>query len=326
MGHHDSRYERLDTIERLLAQRSWSTGELARELEVNQSTIFRDLQMLESRGTGLIHDGWQYSLDHRRSLYTIKMTNDEMLAIFLAVRLLSRHSDEHNPHVVRAMEKLADALRTKSPQIAQHIDRAATAVRTRRTRPAYVEALEAMAQGWASRQKVWLRYRNANGQVSERTFAPYFIEPSGIGYACHVIGYDDWKSKIITLKIERISEARLTSDSYSIPENFDPQELLANAWGVIWRDEGAIEVILEFSASVAPRVKESVWHHSQQIEELALGGCLFHVYVGSTLEIKPWIRQWGSDVTVVAPATLREQLAEELIRQAQNYGLEVYRG
>src|SRR5436309_701812 len=100
----DNRYERLDAIERRLAQRpeGWTTGELAHELSVDPSTIYRDLLLLESRGTGLIQHGRRYLLDHRRSLHTIKMTNDEVMALYLAARLLSRHSDEHNPHVVKA--------------------------------------------------------------------------------------------------------------------------------------------------------------------------------------------------------------------------------
>ena len=53
--------------------------------------------------------------------------NDEALALYLAARLLLRHSDEHNPHVVKALEKLADALSAKSPRMAGHIVRAADA-------------------------------------------------------------------------------------------------------------------------------------------------------------------------------------------------------
>ena len=329
MANYDSRYERLDAIERRLAQRpeGWTTGELATDLDVNQSTIFRDLAMLESRGTGLVKQGWHYTLDHRRSLHTIKMNNDEILVLFLAARLLSRHSDEHNPHVVHALEKLADALRAKSPPIAEHIDRAANAVRSRRTRPAYVEALQAITQGWVTQQKVWIRYRNANGRVSERYLSPYYLEPSGIGYACYVIGFDEaalsgnhnTHGAVKTFKIERIAEAVLSNEHYEIPRDFDPQRLLANAWGVIWRDEDAIEVVLRFSPKVAERVKESVWHHSQQISELADGGCLYTVQVGSTLEMKPWVRGWGADVTVVAPAELRAEIVEEARRTVAAY-------
>lgn len=325
MEHTESRYERLDAIERRLAQRpeGWTTGELARDLGVDPSTIYRDLALLESRGTGLIQQGRRYILDHRRSLHTIKMTNDEVMALYLAARLLSRHSDEHNPHVVKALEKLADALQPRSPLIARHIYQAAIAVRARRTRADYLEALEVLTQGWAEGRKVWLRYRSSENDITERLFAPYFIEPSGIGYACYAIGYDELRDALRTLKIERIAEARLTGERFSIPESFNPQQLLADAWGVIWRDEGAIEVTLRFAPSVVWRIKESTWHHSQRVEDLPDGSCLFSVRVGSTKEFRPWVRQWGSAVEVLSPESFRQEIIAEVRVQARTYDLEV---
>ena len=325
MAHTETRYERLDTIERLLAQshEGLTSGELARHLAVDQSTIVRDLTLLESRGTGLIKDGWRYRLDHRRSLYTVKMTSHELLALFLAVRLLSRHSDEHNPHVVHALEKLADAFREKSARIAHHIDRTAEAVRSRKARPAYVEALEALTYGWVSCKKVDIAYRNAQGGTSERCIHPYFLEPSGIGYACYVIAFDEKDGMVKTFKVERMSEATLTEDDYTIPETFNPQQLLANAWGVMWRDEGSIDVALHFSAQVTRRVRESVWHHTQELHDLPDGSCVLRVQVGSTKEMTPWIGQWGADVVVLEPEALRTQLAEESAQLARMYGWEV---
>ncbi|HWQ11345.1 MAG TPA: WYL domain-containing protein [Roseiflexaceae bacterium] len=320
----ESRYERLDAIERRLAQRpeGWTTGELARELGVDPSTIFRDLTLLESRGTGLIQQGRRYILDHRRSLHAVKLTSNEVLALYLAARLLSRHSDEHNPHVVKALEKLADSLSIRSPLMARHIAQAAAAVQERRTRREYVTALEALTQGWAERRKVRLRYRSyTKDETTERTFAPYFIEPSGIGYACYVIGHDDLRGTVRTLKVERIHEAQLTDERYVVPDDFDPQRLLASAWGVVWRAEGEIEVTLRFAPSVVRRVKESVWHHSQRIEDLPDGACLFTVRVGSTLELKPWVRQWGSAVSVIGPPEFRDEIAAEVREMARLYGV-----
>lgn len=321
----ESRYTRLDAIERQLAQRpdGLTTGELARFCGVSTDTIRRDLDLLEERGTGLIKQGRRYLLDHRRSLYAVKFTKDECLALYLAARLLSRHSDEHNPHVIQALEKLADALNTKSPLMARHIAHAAAAVRGRRLRRDYVAALETVTQGWAEGRKVWLRYADMRNERSERVFAPYYIEPSGIGYACYAIGRDEVSGALRTFKIERILDARLTDELFTIPDTFDPQRQLANAWGVIWRDEGAIEVTLRFAASVVRRVKESVWHHSQQLTDLPDGSCLFMVQVGSTLEMKPWIRQWGADVVVVAPHDLRAELAAEVQRMARAYAEEL---
>ena len=320
----DSRLERVDDIERKLARRpeGWTTGELAREYGVDPSTIFRDLAFLESRGTGLLKQGRRYILDHRSSFHLLKLTNDEALALYLAARLLSRHSDEHNPHVVKALEKLADALDARSPLMAHHIAQAADAVRARRVRREYVEALEALTRGWAEGRKVQLRYRSYNkDETTERTFAPYFIEPASIGYACYAIGFDELRQELRTLKIERIYETQLTEEHFDVPASFDPLQLLASAWGVIWRDDGAIEVTLRFTPAVVRRLKESVWHHSQRLEDVPDGSCLFTVRVGSTMEMKPWIRQWGADVEVVSPPELRQELVAEVCAMAKRYGM-----
>jgi proteasome accessory factor B len=325
MTHVDSRYERLDTIERKLAQRpkGWSTGELAHELGVDPSTIFRDLMLLEARGTGLIKQGRRYILDHRRALHSVKLTNHEVLVLYLAARLLSRHSDEHNPHVVKALEKLADALRTKSPLMARHIDQAAAAVRVQRIRRAYVDALEVITQGWVEGRKVHIRYRSYTGdEITERTIAPYFIEPSGISYACYVIGFDDLRGELRTFKIEeRVLEAHLTDERYTIPDDFDPQQLLASAWGVIWRDKDDIEVTVRFYPAVVPFIKESTWHHTQRIEDLPDGSCLFTVRIGSTIEFKRWLGQWFPEVEVISPPAFREEVIADIQALAQRYGL-----
>lgn len=325
MTRSETRYERLDDIERKLARRpdGWTTAELAREFHVDADTVLRDMALLQARGTGLIKQGRRYLLDHRRSLHAVKLTNSEVLALYLAARLLSRHSDEHNPHVVKALEKLADALDAKSPMMAQHVAQAATAVQARRIRREYVEALEILTQGWAEGRMVILRYRSySKDETTERIFAPYFIEPSSIGYACYVIGFDGLRQALRTLKVERIHEARLTEERFQVPSSFDPQKLFASAWGVIWRDEGEIEVTLRFAPSVIRRLKESVWHPSQRIEDLPDGACLFTVRIASTMEFRPWVRQWGSAVTVISPLEFRDEIATEVRDMARNYELE----
>ena len=267
--------------------------------------------------------GSRYILDKRGLLHAIKVSTDELLAIYLAVRLLSRHSDEHNPHVVAALEKLAEALQEKSPLIARHIQQAATAVRARETRKEYVRSLEVLTQGWAEGKKVRLRYHSyTKDETTERTFSTYFIEPSGIGYSCYVIGHDDLRGETRTFKVERIFDAAITEQTFSIPAGFDPQRILASAWGVIWRDNTEITVILRFAPSVVRRVKESTWHHTQKIEDLPDGSCLFCVKIGSTKEMKPWVRGWGAAVEVLEPIEFRQEMIEEVRQMMRMYVLD----
>ena len=82
-----------------------------------------------------------------------------------------------------------------------------------------------------------------------------------------------------------------------------------------------IEVRLRFSPDITWRVKESVWHPSQTLQNLPDGGCILTVNVSNPIEMKPWIRGWGPECEVLAPEGLRKEIAEEARRMA-----EVYRG
>jgi predicted DNA-binding transcriptional regulator YafY len=104
-----------------------------------------------------------------------------------------------------------------------------------------------------------------------------------------------------------------------IPDDFDARSLLGRAWGVMYGDETTV-VTLRFSPRVARRVKESIWHESQHLEDCPDGGCIMRVQVAHTLEMQPWIRGWGADCEVLAPPALRAEVAEEMRRAAEVYG------
>ena len=130
-------------------------------------------------------------------------------------------------------------------------------------------------------------------------------------FSTYVIGYASWFDAVRTFKVERILDAELLEEGFDVPEGFDGPGLLAGAWGVWWGEE-AQEVVLRFAPGVATRrVKETVWHASQELDELPGGGCELRVSVGEPLEMVHWIRGWGPLVEVVAPQWLREQIARE---------------
>jgi proteasome accessory factor B len=234
----------------------------------------------------------------------------------MAARLLARHSDEHNPHVVTALDKLATAL---PKPISAYVARTAAGVRERTINDSYMQVLEAITLAWSLQRKVRLWYRSPrSGQVRQRDFAPYFVEPSGVGYACYVVGHDDWSGEMRTFKLERLERAQMLDQTYEIPEGFDPDQYLATSWGIMHGEE-EVEVVLQFSSAVAPLVKESVWHPSQEVDDLRDGGCLLTVRISEPKEMQPWIRSWGAEVEVLSPAALRQALAEEATKMAAVY-------
>lgn len=118
--------------------------------------------------------------------------------------------------------------------------------------------------------------------------------------------------------MERIEYAKLTEEPFEVPSGFDGPALLKRAWGVMYGEEEPVEIRLRFSHWVTKRVKETLWHPSQQITDTA-EGCEWTAQIGDTLEIENWIRGWGSDCEVLAPKELREKMIKEVRRLAHIY-------
>ncbi|MDV7393282.1 WYL domain-containing protein, partial [Arthrospira platensis SPKY1] len=153
-------------------------------------------------------------------------------------------------------------------------------------------------------------------------FSPYFIEPYAIGRTVHVIGLREPPQKVRTFKVERIRTITLLAETYTIPEDFDPQEKLKNAWGIWYTDEEPVEVVLRFHRDVARRVLETTW---QVGEETAVdghdGSVIWRAKVDAWQEMLPWIRGWGSQVEVLEPKLLRREVEREVMRMVDVYNL-----
>ena len=123
-----------------------------------------------------------------------------------------------------------------------------------------------------------------------------------------------------TYKVERILSSTLTADRYDVPADFDPDRWLAHSWGIWSSDTTAPQTIkLRFEASVAQRVRESIWHRSQRIADLPDGRLELSVTVAGIVEIRPWVLSWGEAVEVLEPAALRDAVAAATRGAAARY-------
>ena len=313
-----SRAERLRAIEQMLyrSHDGLRASEIAARCGVHRRTVYRDIDLLSSSGVPIWQDGGRFGIERSQYLTTVRLNFNEAVALFIAARLLSRHSDKHNPHVITALDKLATALPEPT---SRHISHTADTVRKRPVNDRYVQVLEAVTLAWASQRKVRLWYRSPrSGKVRPRDFATYFVEATQTGFSCYAIGWDDWANDMRTFKLERLERAQMLDESYEIPAGFDPQAYLASSWGIM-RGEKESDVVLQFSPAVVSRVKESMWHPSQVVDDLEDGGCLLTVQVAETREMIPWIRSWGPDVEVLEPPALRDEIASDSQRAAAVY-------
>ncbi len=149
--------------------------------------------------------------------------------------------------------------------------------------------------------------------------SPYCIEMTGVGYSVYLVGYAENAEiqKLETFKLNRIKEAEILDETFEIPPDLDINQRLVSSWGIICGEDTPVKI--KFSPAVTSRVKETIWHPSQQIEDLPDGGCLVTLKVGSTLEMTPWLRGWGPDLEVLEPLELREQFKGWARRLAEIY-------
>jgi predicted DNA-binding transcriptional regulator YafY len=316
MSRLSTRTARLRQLEELLllSPDGLSAAELAKRLVVNRRTIYRDLDFLSFQGIPLWQDDGRFGIIRTHYLATIRLSYHEAMALVLAGLQLTRTLDKHNPHVISALRRLATTL-PEMPSL--HLKRAADRMETYRHDSNGVSVLEKIAEGWGSRRKVKVGYRSPNsGVLRERIISPYALEPTASGV--YVIGYDDWAGNIRTFKLNRLENAQLLDEPYTIPEDFDAEAHLSSSWGIM-TGEKLSEVVLRFSPPATPLVSERRWHSSQQLENTSDGGCLLRLWVSEPLEMQPWIRGWGSLVEVLAPDWLRLRIATELLQAVDHY-------
>jgi len=313
MNPSEKKAERIRQIEHLLLAHAegLTQSEIARRLSVNRSTISRYPPSLPGHIYIDDLDGGRWKVDPQAYLLNVRFSLNEAMAVHLATRLLATRMERQNPHAAAALRKLGQALERLAPKISAHLLQSADGMDDpgQRKDPNYLRSLETLTLAWAQEQVVKIWHRKEDNQVSEYRFATYFIEPYAIGQAVHAIGWREPPGALRTLKVERIERIDLLRDVYTIPEDFNPGELLKDAWGIWYTEEQPIEVILKFRPRVARRVGETRWHRSEQVTKMDDGSLLWRAWIAEPQEMMPWIRGWGADVEVLGPEKLRSDMA-----------------
>lgn len=321
-----NRAKRLMTLKRMIVSqpgRKWRTKELADELGVSEDTIFRDLKDMSRDGTlPLISSGstanftWELSPDYRAPLESLHLDYADGSALYAAARLLWQqnvHNDVVRIALLQLVSILPDPLR-------EHLETVVAERTPQNPLPDLTQIFTALSQGWLSNRVVELTYDPPNKRVYTCRFAPYLLEPSGIGHTLYFIGYSDPPGELRTYKLERIRAAALTKDSFIVPNDFDPVDLLQRAWGIMYGNDEPVHVKLRFSQYVSRRVLETTWHASQTITAEP-DGLIWEADIGDTTEIRPWIRGWGADCEVLEPLALRDEMVQETRRLMGTYGI-----
>ena len=297
-----------------------SVDAVAGFVAMSRRTVYRDLRALEGEiGIPLWSEGGKWGIVEGAFLPPLRLTLDEAVAFFLAARLTAQFADRYDPDTGAAFQKLAEIL---PPPVARHLERTVDVLASRPPDERLTSNLRMLARAWADRRVVELTYDAATyspGRPPRRSRVhPYLLEASATTRALYLIGFDESRGAVRTIKLQRILELSVSPDTFEPSDPAFVQEGLDRAWGVI-TDQEEVEVELRFDAAIAPLVTETTWHPTEQVTREADGRVLWRARVPGTLEIRRWILQWGAQVEVLAPPELRDEVAETYRKAAARY-------
>ncbi len=111
-------------------------------------------------------------------------------------------------------------------------------------------------------------------------------------------------------RMDRISNARLSSDQARLPSDFDLDDWLAQSFG-IWRED-THDIVLRVFAESADRALAWQFHPRQTIEQMDDGDLLVRFRAGSLREIAEHLFQWAGELAIESPKELKQVMRERM--------------
>ena len=167
---------------------------------------------------------------------------------------------------------------------------------------------------------------NTRSNTSHRVeLEVYFVEASRSNFELYVIGRrrNHEPYEVRTYMMRLMKNVTPLNDQYQIPNDFDPQKYLSNAWGVIG-DRNPIIVRLEFNKSVK-RWLERDFPGVLKREDAENGNLILTIQTGANNDSRPvellaWIRGWGANVEVLEPQSLKDEWLAEAQALIEKFG------
>lgn len=274
---------RVLTVLELLQSHGRMTGpELARRLEVNVRTVRDYIEMLADLGIPVEAERGRngaYRLRPGYKLPPLIFTEDEALALTLSL-LMARENGlaQTTPSFEGALAKIERVLPASTRERIQAVGQTVVFESSSLHVAPPIAAVMMLSAAVQSERCVRLRYRSAHAEETERTFNPYgVVSHEGFWYT---IGYCHLRQGQRLLRLDRILQVEMTSETFLRPANFDALASVQHALASVprvWQVEVWLETTLEEAQRKTPLSKG-------HFEEANNG-----VLIRSEVEDLPWV-------------------------------------
>jgi len=305
--------------------------ELAREMNVSQRTIRRDLSTFQMAGFPLQETTGEYNrkfwrIARQAGQPELSFAFDEAIALYLGRHLMEPLAG--TPFWEAARRAFRKIRASFGPGARDYVDKFRamfhqTAVGTK-DYSGKTDLIDDLTQAIEDCRMVNITYRS----LSATEAVTYDIYPYGFAYhrnSLYVVGWAPRREQFRIWKVDRIEDAHLEDLRFERRADFDLEAHFAKSFGV-FRGEGDVHVKIRFSPRAARYVQEGTWHPSQKLTPQKDGSLLAEFDLDGTEEIKRWVLSFGKEAEVVGPEEFRSGIAEEtrnvLARHTRQRGIE----
>ena len=294
-----------------------NTAKLSKDLEYSERTIYRDLGSLELAGVPIYFDrnSGGYRIMQGFFLPPINLSVSELIALHLASDALG--SSPFREGMQSVLEKALCSVDKKKRNHLTKLSRSfAVSLDTAVIGNDRKALFAALNRGIGEHRVIKFNYRASDkSKPLSRKVSPYALTFRSRSW--YLVGWCHWRKKVLVFRTTRMTEARLTSQSYDIPEDFRLEDYFEGAWRVIGGESQLVRI--KFDPVVAHDIIETAWHPDQEVEKLKDGSVIFSVNVSSLTEISSWILSWGKVAEVLEPVELREKIKREVKKLSKRY-------
>lgn len=306
----------------LQAGKSHTADDLAKMFGRSKRTIFRDLKQLQGIGIPFHYNSGTgvYVIDPEFFLAPVDLNLQESLSLLLLVHKAGEQMEL--PFKKSALLAALKIETTLPAAVRDYCNFTLSHITAKMAAQAPADDLDRhffeLQTAIGKKRVVDIEYKSLfEGEIINLSIWPYHLFYNR--RAWYVMGWSQMHESVRTFKLGRILKLKVDDRGFCDEKGFDLQEYLGRAWSMI--PEGRIyNVKLRFLPKVAENVSEVRWHDTQKISRNEDGSVTLEFRVDGIGEIFWWILGYGDQVEVLAPAKLRQRLAETGRKMAEKNG------
>ncbi len=307
--------------QQLQGKRYPNASSLAAQFALSERIAQRDIEYMH------LHLGAPFEYDARKNGYhypesnvelpNMQATQEELLAILLARNLLSNSVGGMISRSINSFGKKLFSATGNLGLTEKRMEEVFSAT-WHSYSPAQADTFQKVTDALLQQKVLRINYSSPRAKGStERLVEPHHLQHYMGSWV--LIAWCRTREAWRKFFLSRMEDPVVLAINFEARPKKEWEHQLDGAFG-IFQDTDIVKVKLRFTPERARWIREQIWHPKQKIQEMLDGGLELTLPVADFREIKLRILQYGSDVEVVEPSALRQEVKEEISRMSELYG------